>query len=79
MREKILNKIHELEWKNNVRSLEIIEFLKWLLAELPEEKKEEIKKVVKIEVPSWLKWWSDAWIDELKTAPKRKIVFKKKK
>jgi len=71
MREKILNKIHELEWKNNVRSLEIIEFLKWLLAELPEEKKEEIKKVVKIELPEEG--------EEVKTAPKRKIVFKKKK
>lgn len=71
MREKILNKIHELEWKNNVRSLEIIEFLKWLLAELPEEKKEEIKNVVKIEVPEEE--------EEVKTAPKRKIVFKKKK
>lgn len=71
MREKILNKIHELEWKNNCRSLEIINFLKELLAELPEEKKEEVKKVVKIEVPEEE--------EEVKTAPKRKIVFKKKK
>lgn len=72
MREEILKKIHELEWKNNVRSLEIIEFLKWLLAKLPEEKKEEVKKVVKIEVP-------EVEEEEVKTAPKRKIVFKKKK
>jgi hypothetical protein len=70
MREKILNKIHELEWKNNVRSLEIIEFLKWLLAELPEEKKEEIKKVVEVKLPEE---------EEVKVAPKRKITFKKKK
>ena len=71
MREEILNKIHELEWKNNVRSLEIIEFLKWLLAELPEEKKEEVKKVVKIELPEEE--------EEVKTTPKRKIVFNRKK
>ena len=70
MREKILNKIHELEWKNNVRSLEIIEFLKWLLAEIPEEKKEEIKKVVEVKLPE---------DEEVKVAPKRKITFKKKK
>lgn len=70
MREKILNKIHELEWKNNVRSLEIIEFLKWLLAELPEEKKEEVKKVVEVKLPEE---------EEVKVAPKRKITFKKKK
>ena len=71
MREEILNKIHELEWKNNVRSLEIIEFLKWLLAKLPEEKKvEKIEKVVEVKLPDE---------EEEKTAPKRKIVFKKKK
>jgi hypothetical protein len=71
MREKILNKIHELEWKNNVRSLEIIEFLKWLLADLPEEKKvEKIEKVVEVKLPEE---------EEVKVAPKRKIVFRKKK
>lgn len=70
MREKILNKIHELEWKNNVRSLEIIEFLKGLLAKLPEEKKEEVKKVVEVKLPEE---------EEVKTAPKRKIVFNRKK
>lgn len=70
MREEILKKIHELEWKNNVRSLEIIEFLKGLLAKLPEEKKEEIKKVVEVKLPEE---------KEVKTAPKRKIVFNRKK
>lgn len=68
MREKILEKIHELEWKNNCKSLEIINFLNELLKELPEEKKEEIKKEVKIELP-----------EEKKVAPKRKIVFNRKK
>lgn len=71
MREKILNKIHELEWKNNCRSLEIINFLKELLAELPEEKKvEKIEKVVEVKLPEE---------EEVKVAPKRKITFKKKK
>lgn len=70
MREEILKKIHELEWKNNVRSLEIIEFLKGLLAKLPEEKKVEIKKVVEVKLPEE---------KEVKTAPKRKIVFNRKK
>lgn len=71
MREEILNKIHELEWKNNVRSLEIIEFLKGLLAKLPEEKKvEKIEKVVEVKLPEE---------EEVKTAPKRKIVFNRKK
>lgn len=72
MREKILNKIHELEWKNNVRSLEIISFLKELLAELPEEKKVEVKIPEKIEVELPEE-------EEVKATPKRKIVFRKKK
>ena len=71
MREKILAKIHELEWKNNVRSLEIIWFLKELLDELPEEKKvEKIEKVIKVDLEE---------AEETKKAPKRKITFKKKK
>ena len=73
MREKILNKIHELEWKNNVRSLEIISFLKELLAELPEEKKVEDKIPEKIEVEL------PEEEEEVKATPKRKIVFRKKK
>lgn len=74
MREKILNKIHELEWKNNVRSLEIISFLKELLAELPEEKKVEVKipKKIEVELPEGKE-------EEVKATPKRKIVFRKKK
>ena len=72
MREKILNKIHELEWKNNVRSLEIISFLKELLAELPEKKVEvKIPKKIEVELPEEE--------EEVKATPKRKIVFRKKK
>jgi hypothetical protein len=74
MREKILNKIHELEWKNNVRSLEIISFLKELLAELPEEKKVDVKIPQKIEVEL-----PEEKEEEVKATPKRKIVFRKKK
>lgn len=74
MREKILEKIHELEWKNNVRSLEIISFLKELLAELPEEKKVEVKIPQKIEVEL-----PEEKEEEVKATPKRKIVFRKKK
>ena len=70
MREKILNKIHELEWNNKPRSLELIEFLKDLLKELPEEKPEVIEKKVEIELPEVK--------EEAKPAPKRKIVFKRK-
>lgn len=97
IKQELIAKIHELEWKNNIKSFEIINWINDLLTKYPckekkvEEAKKEIKvelpeekKVVKIEVTSWLKWWSDAWIDsvpheEVKTAPKRKISFIKKK
>lgn len=68
IRKAIEEKIKELEWKNNLRSLEIIEWLKnELLPKLPEEKKEEeVVKDVKVEIP------------EEKPA-KKKISFSKKK
>jgi hypothetical protein len=67
IRKAIEEKIKELEWKNNLRSLEIIDWLKnELLPKLPEEKKEEVVKEVKVEIP------------EEKPA-KRKISFSKKK
>jgi hypothetical protein len=74
MREKILEKIHELEWKNNVRSLEIISLLKELVTELPEGKKVEVKIPEKIEVEL-----PEEEEEEVKATPKRKIVFRKKK
>lgn len=69
IREKIQEKIHELEWKNNLKSLEMINWLNELLDLIPVEevKKEEVKKEVKVELP-----------EEKKPAPKKKIVFKKK-
>ena len=62
-------KIKELERKNNLRSLEMIEWIKWLLAKL--EVKEEVKQEpIKVELKEEEK--------EEKTTPKKKIVFKKK-
>ena len=66
IRKAIEEKIKELEWRNQVRSLEIIDWLKGLLKET-EAKPEPIKKEVKVELP-----------EEKKEAPKRKIIFKKK-
>lgn len=67
MREEILKKIQELEWKSEVKSILMIDWLKMLLAMLPEEKKEEVVvKEVKVEIP------------EEKPA-KKKISFSKKK
>ena len=62
-------KIKELERKNNLRSLEMIEWIKWLLAKL--EVKEEVKQEpIKVELKEE--------VEEKKSAPKKKIVFKKK-
>ena len=62
-------KIHELEWKNNLRSLEMIEWIKWLLKKL--EVKEEVKQEpIKVELKEE--------VEEKKPAPKKKITFKKK-
>ena len=68
MREEILNKIQELSWKSEVKTILMIDWLKWLLEKLPEEKKEEVKKEVKVELP----------VEEKKETPKKKIIFKKK-
>ena len=62
-------KIKELERKNNLRSLEMIEWIKWLLAKL--EVKEEVKQEpIKVELKEE--------VEEKKETPKKKIVFKKK-
>jgi len=67
IRKAIEEKIKELEWKNQLRSLEVIDWLKWLMAMLPEEKEVEvIEKKVGVEIP-----------DEKPL--KKKIVFNKKK
>lgn len=66
MREEIQNKIKELEWKTEVKSILMIEWLNKLLTMLPEENKEEKKEeVIKVEVK-----------DEKPL--KKKITFKRK-
>lgn len=62
-------KIKELERKNNLRSLEMIEWIKWLLSQL--EVKEEVKpESIKVELKEE--------VEEKKETPKKKIVFKRK-
>ena len=71
MREEIEKKIKELEWRTNVRSLDMIDWLKFLLTKLPEEckKEEQAPKEVVVELPEV----------EKKVVATRKITFKKKK
>ena len=69
IRKELELKIKELEWKNNLRSLEMIEWIKWLLTKL--EVKEEVKPTpIKVELKEE--------VEEKKPAPKKKISFKKK-
>lgn len=69
LRKELQAKIKELEWKNQLRSLEMIEWIKWLLSKL--EVKEEVKpEPIKVELKEEA--------EEKKPAPKKKIVFKKK-
>ena len=73
LKKELEEKIKELERKNNLRSLEIIEWIKWLQAklEVKEEKKPEPKVIVEVkEVEP---------VEEKKSTPKKKIVFSKKK
>jgi hypothetical protein len=71
IKEEILAKIKWLEWNNHPRSLELIEWLKQLLT-LMEEKPAPIQKEIKVELPE------EEVKEEKKSAPKRKITFKKK-
>ena len=68
IRKELELKIKELERKNNLRSLEMIEWIKWLLTKL--EVKEEVKPI-KVELKEE--------VEEKKPAPKKKISFSKKK
>ena len=67
LKNELQAKIKELEWKNNLRSLEMIEWINWLLKRM--ETKEEVKEV-KVELPK----------EEVveKPTPKKKISFKRK-
>lgn len=75
IRKELELKIKELEWKNNLRSLEMIEWIKSLLKKM-EEKPTPIKKEITVEIPQEVV--EEAVKEEKKPAPKKKIVFKKK-
>ena len=62
-------KIKELEWKNNLRSLEVIDWLKGLISKLDVAKEEPTPKEIKVELPD----------EEEKPAPKKKVIFNRKK
>ena len=69
IKKELNEKIKELERKNNLRSLEMIDWIKWLQKKL--EVKEEVKpEPIKVELKEEEK--------EEKPSPKKKIVFKKK-
>ena len=72
IKKELEEKIKELEWKNNLRSLEMIEWIKGLLSklEVKEEKKPEPKVVVEVKEVEPV---------EEKKVVKRKITFSKKK
>lgn len=65
-------KVKELEWKNNLRSFEMITWLNELLKKM-ETKEAPVKKEIKVEVPEVVEE-----VKEEKKAPKKKIAFKKK-
>ena len=70
LRKALEEKIKELERKNNLRSLEVIEWLKELIAKMEVKEEKPAPKEVKVELPEEA--------EEKKPAPKKKIVFKKK-
>ena len=70
IRKELEAKIKELERKNNLRSLEMIEWIKWLLKKL--EVKEEVKPIT-VEVKK-----VEEEVEEKKPVIKKKISFKKK-
>lgn len=70
IKKELESKIKELERKNQLRSLEMIEWIKWLLSKL-EVKEEKKPEPIKVELKEE--------VEEKKPAtPKKKIVFKKK-
>ena len=75
IREQLIAKRKELERKNNLRSLEVINWIDELLKML-EEKPAPIEKEITIQIPEEVV--EEAVKEEKKAAPKKKIVFKKK-
>ena len=68
IKQAIEEKIKELERKNNLRSLEVIEWLKSLVAKLEVKETKVIEKKIEVELPE----------EEEKKTPKKKISFKRK-
>lgn len=71
IKEELIAKRKELEWKNNLRSLEVINWIDGLLKKIEGEKKPEAPKEVIVDLP-------DEEPAEEKKPAKKKIVFKKK-
>ena len=82
IREELQNKIHELEWRNNVRSLELINWMQEILKKT-EVKETPAPKKIEVVIPEE-EYVTDEPLEisravkEKKSAPKRKITFKKK-
>ena len=70
LKKALEEKIREFERRNNLRSLEVIEWLKELIAKMEVKEEKPVPKEVKVELPEEA--------EEKKPAPKKKIVFKKK-
>ena len=67
IKQALVEKIKELERKNNLRSLEVIEWIKELIKNLEVKEVKVIEKKIEVELP-----------EEEKKTPKKKISFKKK-
>jgi hypothetical protein len=74
IKSELIAKRDELRRKNNLRSLEVINWIEDLLKML-EDKPEPVKKEIKVELPEES---VEEVVEEKKPTPKRKIVFKKK-
>ena len=70
IKQALEDKIKELERKNNLRSLEVIDWIKELIKKMEVKEEKPTAKEVKVELPEEA--------EEKKPAPKKKIVFKKK-
>ena len=68
IKQALEEKIKELERKNNLRSLEVIEWIKELIKKLEVKEEKVIEKKIEVELPE----------EEEKKTPKKKISFKKK-
>ena len=68
IKQALEEKIKELERKNNLRSLEVIEWIKDLISKLEVKEVKVIEKKIEVDLPE----------EEEKKTPKKKISFKRK-